>query len=53
MVANVKITSVENNIYNIDFSKDADFDSLGPQSLFTHETVKEPISNQLLKNIQL
>lgn len=53
LIANVKITSVDNNMYNICFPQNLDQQDVDPKSLFTKETVKDPVSKLLCKHIQL
>jgi DNA topoisomerase IA len=53
MIANVKVTSVEGNMYNISFSKELDQNDIEPEDLYTQETLKDPIKKSLPKHIQL
>lgn len=53
LIANVKITSVDNNMYNISFPQNLDQQAVDPKSLFVKETVKDPASKLLCKHIQL
>lgn len=51
--ANVKISSVDNSMYNIKFPEKADQTKIDPKEYFTEGTVKDPVSKLLCKHIQL
>ena len=52
-IANIKITSADGPLYNINFSESWDLSKVDPKNLFTEETVKVPLSKTLCKHIQL
>ena len=51
-IANIKITSADGPLYNINFTENWDLSTIDPKNLFTEETVKVPVSKALCKHIQ-
>lgn len=52
-IGNIKVTSVEENMYNVSFKDTVDLWNIDPKALFTEETVREPVSKLQCKHIQL
>jgi DNA topoisomerase-3 len=51
-IANIKVTSIDDNLYTIKFKEEVS-DDIDPKILFEQETLKDPLSKLICKNLQM